>query len=118
MKTLLGFILLVFAVPVFSQITVEGRVTDANGSAPLLAHTHIGALHGDMKKSASAPCAKDGHFSIRLPKAGLYSLRLSAVDHQEVSIPLILDAKDKKIEIDVQLHANPFNKDPEKITVI
>jgi thiol-disulfide isomerase/thioredoxin len=118
MKKLLGLILLLIASPVFSQITVEGRVTDANGNAPILAHTHIGAYNGDMKKSISTPCSKDGHFSVIVPKAGIYSLRISAVNQQEISIPLFLDAKDKAIEMNIQLHANPFNKEPEKVTVI
>ncbi len=118
MKKLFGFFLLLIASPLFSQITIEGKITDANGHAPLQADTHIGAYNGDMKKSISASCTKDGHFSIRIPKAGMYSLRISAVDHQEINIPLILDAKDKSVEMNVQLHANPFNKDPEKITVI
>ena len=118
MKKLLSFILLIIASPVLSQITVEGTVTDANGSAPVLAHAHIGAYNGDMKKSTSTQCSKDGHFVVHIPKAGVYSLRISAVDHQEINIPLILDGKDKSVEMNVRLHANPFNKEPEKITII
>ena len=118
MKKFLGFILLLVASRVLSQTTIEGRITDANGGSPILAHAHIGAYNGDLKKSTSTECSKDGHFSIRVPKAGIYSLRLSAVNHQEVSIPLILGEQDNSVEINVQLRANPFNKEPEKITVI
>jgi len=119
MKNLLSFLLVFFIVsPLFSQITVEGTVTDANGKVPVLAHAHLGPYNGDEKKSTSFACSKDGHFSVHIPKAGMYSLRISAVDHQEITIPLILDEKDKTVEMSVQLHANPFNADPEKITVI
>src|SRR5512140_2790544 len=71
-----------------------------------------------MKQSTSAACSKDGHFSIRIPKAGIYSLSISVVDHQEINIPLIIDAQDKNIQMSVRLRSNPFNKEPEKITVI
>ena len=117
MKKFLGFLVLLFAAPVFSQITVEGTVTDANGKAPILAHAHIGK-YNDTKNSTSYECSKDGHYSIQIPKTGIYSLRFSAVDHQEISVPLILDEKDMSATINIQLHANPFNKEPDKITVI
>lgn len=118
MKALIYFIFLLIAIPVFSQITISGKVTDANGNAPILAHTHLGKYNDDEKMSISSECTKDGHFSVKIPKVGIYSLRISAVNHQEISIPLILEEKDRNIEINVQLHANLFNKEPEKITVI
>ncbi len=117
MKHLLGFLILFFSAPLFSQITITGKVTDANGNAPILAHAHW-EKYNDAKNTTSVECSKDGHYSIHIPKAGMYSLRISAVNHQEINIPLILVEKDKTVEINVQLHANPFNKDPEKITVI
>jgi thiol-disulfide isomerase/thioredoxin len=117
MKNILILFSFLFASPVFSQITVEGNVTDANGKIPILAHAHIGA-YNDMKKSTSTECSKDGHFVIKIPKAGIYSLRISAVDHEETSIPLVVDEKDKNITMNIQLRANPFNKEPEKITII
>lgn len=118
MKKLLILLFLLFAVPSFSQTTISGKVTDANGKAPILAHAHIGKYNEDQNKSTSTECSKDGLFSIHIPKAGIYSLRISAVDHQEINIPLILDEKDKNVVLNIQLHANPFNKEPEKITVI
>ncbi len=118
MIKLFTFFLLFVASSAFSQITIEGQVTDANGKAPILAHAHIGAYNGAMENSTSTECSKDGHYSIQAPKAGIYTLRISAVDHQEISLPLILDEKDKKVIINIQLRSNPFNKEPEKITVI
>jgi len=86
MKKLFVLFFFLFAAPVFSQITVEGTVTDANGKVPVLAHAHLGPFN-DMKNSTSVQCSKDGHYTIQIPKAGIYSLRLSAVDHEEISIP-------------------------------
>jgi thiol-disulfide isomerase/thioredoxin len=40
----------------------------------------------------------------------MYSLRLSAVNHEEASVPLILDENDKLVELDVQLKANQINR--------
>jgi hypothetical protein len=102
MKILYVFFVLLLASPVYSQVIIEGNVTDANGNAPKLAHVHVGK-YNDTKNSTSYECSKEGHYSIRLPKSGIYSLRISAVDHEEVSIPLILDDKDKSVTINVKL---------------
>jgi thiol-disulfide isomerase/thioredoxin len=117
MKKFFALLLLLVALPVFSQITVEGTVTDANGKAPLLAHAHIGA-YNDMVGSSATQCSADGHYRVMVPKSGIYSLRFSAVNHEEISIPLIVDDADKHISINVHLRANPFVKEPDKITVI
>ncbi len=118
MKHLLSFIILLFAAPLFSQIVIEGRVTDGNGKAPILAHAHISKSAADMKNSKSYQCAKDGSFEIKIPKAGIYTLRISAASHQEATIPLILDEKDKNVKLNIQLDPNPYTKDIEKITVL
>ncbi|MDP4230474.1 MAG: thioredoxin-like domain-containing protein [Bacteroidota bacterium] len=118
MKKLFILFALILASPTFAQITVEGTISDANGKPPILAHAHIGKYNEDAKKSTSTECSKEGHFSVKIAKAGIYALRLSAVDHEEISIPLILDEKDKHIEVNVRLRANAFIKDPDKITVI
>jgi thiol-disulfide isomerase/thioredoxin len=117
MKQLFVFLFLALAAPLFAQITIEGTVTDANGKVPVLAHAHIGK-YNDQRNFRSYECAKDGHYSIQVPEAGIYSLRLSAVDHEEFSIPIILDEKDKSVTVNVKLIANPLVKDPDKITVI
>ncbi|MEI8133833.1 MAG: thioredoxin-like domain-containing protein [bacterium] len=117
MTKYLALFILVLAANASAQITIEGTVTDANGKAPQLAHAHIGKFNDD-KHSTSTPCTPDGHYSIQIPKAGIYTLRLSAVDHEEVSIPLFLDESEKSVTVNCKLSPNGFVKEPEKITVI
>ena len=69
----------------------------------------FGAKHADATLSSNYRCAKDGTFEISVPKAGVYSLRVSAPNHEEVAIPLYLDGSAKLVEMAVQLKANPFN---------
>jgi thiol-disulfide isomerase/thioredoxin len=102
----------------FAQITIQGTVTNANGHAPILAHAHIGAYNADFKESKSYQCSKDGHYVFQVPSAGIYSLRVSAVDHEEVNIPLLLEKEDKQVTINIRLHADLFETNPDKITVI
>ncbi|HYM20321.1 MAG TPA: thioredoxin-like domain-containing protein [Candidatus Kapabacteria bacterium] len=115
MNKLIGFFLLLITSPVFSQITVEGTVTDANGKAPILAHAHIGQ-YNDMEKSTDVLCDQNGHFTVQVPAFGIYSLRLSAVNHQEVNVQVILDGTEKDVIVSVRLQTNAYQIETPKVT--
>ena len=117
MKYVATLFCFLFASNLFAQTTISGAITDGNGKAPKLAQIHFGSYGDDQKKNTTITCATDGHYHI-IAKPGIYSLRVSAVDHQEVTIPLILDENDKDVTINIQLNPNPFNNEFEKIAVI
>src|SRR2546421_11688243 len=101
MKTLLTILVIAICSPLFAQITIEGNVSGADGKPPILAHAHIGP-YNDMEHSTSVECSKDGHYTIHVAKPGVYSLRLSAVNHEEASVPLIVDEEDNTIVVNVR----------------
>ncbi len=118
MKTFAAAFLFLFAVSANAQTVIKGTVTDANGGTPILAQAHVGNYHENAKKSTTYTCAKDGSFEFTLPKPGMYSLRVSAVNHEEATLPLVLREGDKNVELNVQLKPNPFNKSFDQIVII
>ena len=94
---------------VFGQITVRGIVIGGDGQRPILADAHVGKYNEDKNLSAAYECSIEGKFEFTLPGPGIYSLRVSAVDHEEVTIPLVLQTNDKIVELNVRLKPNPID---------
>lgn len=90
----------------------------ADGSAPILAHAHLGKMHENAKKSSSVECNAKGAFTMTVPAPGIYELRVSAVNHTEASIPLIVTEPKKEITLDVMLKANNYDPMPEHVRII
>jgi len=115
MKPLFLLIAVLWSLPINAQVHLQGTVKDATGKAPIVSDIHIGQPGAD---ATSYACSKDGTFEIKLPKAGYYQLRASAVNHQEVSVPLIVRETDKKIELNLQLRPNEYTDSYEKVRII
>jgi thiol-disulfide isomerase/thioredoxin len=118
MKYFITTLCLLFAFASHAQYVLKGTVKDGNGKAPIRADVHIGHFGEKLEKAESYPCAADGSFSITLPKAGCYLLRLSAVNHEEVSSSLIIGKEDKEIDINAELKPNAYQSEFGKIRII
>jgi len=103
---------------VFVPIIIRGTVIGGDGQRPILAHAHFGKYNGNPRLSKTYECSIDGVFEITVPDAGFYTLRVSAVDHEELTIPLFLQASDKTVELTVQLKSNPVDNDLSKLAIV
>jgi thiol-disulfide isomerase/thioredoxin len=115
---LLGLAVVAPSSNLFGQIVIHGTVIGGDGQRPVSAYAHFGNYNEITKLSKSYPCTMDGTFEITVPEPGIYSLRVSAVDHEEATIPLVLQASDKTVELTVQLKPNPVNDDLSKLAVV
>jgi thiol-disulfide isomerase/thioredoxin len=71
--------------------------------------TLICKYNENPKMSETYECKRNGTFEFTLPEAGIYSLRISAVDHEEATIPLVLRASDKVVELNIELKPYPID---------
>ncbi|HEY3874449.1 MAG TPA: carboxypeptidase-like regulatory domain-containing protein, partial [Candidatus Kapabacteria bacterium] len=118
MKFFLAAFFLLFVGSVEAQTVIHGTVTDGNGRSPVSGQAHFGNYNDNMKQSESYACAADGSYSFTVDKPGMYLLRFSAVDHEEASVPIIIQSGDKNIELDARLKPNPFNGTYDRVTII
>jgi thiol-disulfide isomerase/thioredoxin len=88
-----------------STVVISGQIFTADGKAPILAHAQLTEIsenfHNPMQSIKANP---DGKFEISIKEPGLYSLWISAVDHQTTKIPIVITKEDKKIDLKVTLH--------------
>jgi len=84
---------------------LEGRILTAEGKAPKMAHVIFNSIEGE--DPIWSPADADGHFSVEIPKNSPRVVRFAAADHEEASIPVILDSDAR---VDVRLMLNPFRE--------
>ncbi len=92
MKSVFGILLSLFASFAYAQVTINGEVFDANGKAPKLAHINLHEYSSIEKASAKIEEVINGHFSLNANAKGLYLLDISAVDHESLTIPILVDS--------------------------
>lgn len=98
---------------------LKGKVTGADGKAPLMAHAHLFALGDNPSESQQTVQMKpDGSFELELIKGQYNVLMLSAVNHQIVQIPLITDKENQNIEVDIILAAYDYNEDISGVKIV
>src|ERR1051325_5779723 len=119
MKLLLAFLILSLGSPIFAQITIKGVVKDANGNVPVRADAHI-REYNEMfpKHERYYTCDDKGYFEFTVDKPGVYTMRLSAVNHVEEQFPLVLDRSQATVEVNAQLKADPIDRSPKVVRII
>ena len=100
-----------------AQIAIKASVSGADVQRLQDAEFHLGT-YDDPNKSTTYVCNASGDAQLTVPKPGIYYLRVSAVDHEEAAIPLVVQAGSKDIEFGVVLEHNPMAKAPGPIGII
>ncbi len=96
-------------------VTLSGHFLAADGQAPKMANISF------ARRSAEGPglhleaADETGAFSIALPKGLPLNVRFTAVDHEEIVLPILLDA-DATLEI--QLKPNPFRESFDSVRIV
>src|ERR1051326_3711009 len=119
MKLLLAFLIFSLGSPIFAQITIKGVVRDANGNVPVRADAHIREYNGMFPKHERYyTCDDRGYFEFTVDKPGVYTMRLSAVNHVEEQFPLVIDRPQATVEVNAQLKADPIDRSPKVVRII
>jgi thiol-disulfide isomerase/thioredoxin len=123
MMKLLRVVLLVLVIGGCSadqdDYAIRGRILGADGE-PL--------IQSDIQLFSNEPTTprplmrsfrveNDGHYSIPVEYPGFYFIRVCGVNHQPVEMPLYLESL-KTVDLDINLKAVEYQKDPEPVTVI
>jgi hypothetical protein len=118
MKPLLILLTFLSVSPIFAQITIKGVVKDANGNAPIRADAHIGPHRMSQKHERYYTCDPNGHFEFTVDNPGVYTMRLSAVNHVEVQFPLVLDGLQRTVEVNARLKPNAIDTSAKVVRII
>ena len=97
---------------------IEGEIVGADGSVPPLAHVQafpMGATATDTTYVMRE--VTDGEFTLNLPSGKLWTLIVTAVNHQLVEIPLVLQEEDNHIEFRITLAANELKEDLDDLRI-
>lgn len=86
-----------------SAVTLRGTVRSADSSPPAVAHVHR-LVEGKLESLA---VDGRGRFELELPPDRMVRLQVSAVDHEEVTVPVCLEAGTRAAELTVDLAPNP-----------
>lgn len=98
-----------------SSHRLVGRVVAADGGAPRLAHLHLDTDDGELIVEVEA----DGTFSLDLPAGDFHRLRVSAVDHEELEVPVVIPAgTPDPVELTVALAGNPWKPTFEAVSAV
>ncbi len=101
------------------SMVITGKVLTEEGQPPALAHLHImkaGQYFPTAEKTVQV--AQDGSFSISVDSLFYFSLGVTAVDHQNILIPIYLDSIPQKIHVDIRLKHYDYLPDFENVQII
>jgi len=98
---------------------LSGKVTGADGKRLALAHVHLTNARGDYRQPLQTVTVhQDGHFALPVPEPGLYRLFVTAANHRNVSIPLLLDAVTPEVKLDAQLALLDYKEQFDAVQII
>lgn len=109
--------LIPFALQAGTKIT--GKVKTADGKIPKLAHAHLATIDGNYRNALQMVEAdKKGKFEFEVSEPGVYTVFLSAVDHQTIGIPIKIEENDKPIHVEVMLLAIEYVDSFDEVKIV
>jgi len=100
-----------------TQLT--GTILGADGKPLPLAHAHLLPYRGNIRQPLRSTGAdRDGHFTLALPESGFYRLVLTGVDHDYVSIPLLVDSATAEVHLTARLAPLKYKEQLEQVRII
>jgi thiol-disulfide isomerase/thioredoxin len=104
----LFLLLVLFSSNAFSTINssclLSGQISGADGKAPTLAYAHVTEVNETYRNAIqSVKADPTGKFVIKMKKAGLFYLWVSAVEHEVTKIPIIVTKEDQRMNVKITL---------------
>ncbi len=112
-------VLLLLPVLLFSQVKITGKIIGADGKPPVLAHVHLKNIDLNVRDVLKTEKVNpDGSFEISADETGAYYLLFTAVNHDYLTVPLIVEGQMEPVILTVKLAALPYKEkfDEVKIT--
>ncbi len=101
----------------WAGLTINGTIKNAQGKTPKFADAHL-MLLGENVPLKSVHADKQGNFIFDAEDGKIYTLNITAADHQGLNIPILSDNKNQTIEIEIQLQANNYKEDFSEVKII
>lgn len=103
----------------FANINIAGKVINADGKPPVLAHAHISVFGESIYRPIeSKQISENGKFNFELNEGQYYSLYITAANHIGYLTPIITDEKDLDINLEIQLDAIEYENTFENVKII
>lgn len=104
-----------------ASTTISGNIRCANGGPPRMADVLVSKLvNGGVNVNfffgnslVHADVSAHGSFELTIDKPGYYELVITALDHEFLVIPLVINESDRRIEMSVQLEPLLIQDDAE-----
>jgi len=117
----LSVLIIILLLPslLLAGVKISGRIIGADGKPPILGHVHLTNFQGNVRQPLQTETIdKDGQFEIQISDPGLYRVLITAVNHGNLLIPLILDAEAKEIKIEAQLASLDYKDEFDAVQII
>ena len=103
-----------------AKTTIKGKISDGEGNPPILAHVHLFPLDGDFgtKPLKTVEVGSDGSYKLTIDDPGYYRVAVTAVDHDYVSVPVIVGKDDAMMKLDIAPAFLRYNRAPEELQII
>jgi thiol-disulfide isomerase/thioredoxin len=101
----------------WAGLTINGTIKNAQGKAQKFADAHL-MLLGETTPFKSVHADKQGNFSISAEDGKLYTLYLTAADHQGLNIPILSEKENQALEMEIQLQANKYKANFDDVKII
>lgn len=103
----------------FAKINISGKIVNAKGEVPVMAHAHISIFGESIYNPLESKLVdKNGHFSFNLESGEYYNLYVTAANHIGYLTPIISDDDKVDIDIELQLEAIEYKESFENVKVI
>ncbi|MCD4664668.1 MAG: redoxin domain-containing protein [Bacteroidales bacterium] len=100
-------------------VKISGKITGADGKSLILGHVHLTNFQGNVRQPLQTETiARDGQFEVQVSEPGLYRILITAVNHGNLLIPLILDEKSSEIKIEAQLASLDYKDEFDAVQII
>ncbi|MBC7186043.1 MAG: redoxin domain-containing protein [Calditrichaeota bacterium] len=98
---------------------LAGSVLGANGDPLPMAHVHLLSYRGDIRKPLRTVAAdREGRFALVVDEPGMYRLLFTGVDHDKVSVPLLLVSEAPEIRLSVRLAPLAYKEHFEVVRIV
>lgn len=118
--TLFVFLALLIPLGVRAGTTIKGTITDDGKRPPVLAHVHLFSLNNNIgtEPLQTIEVNPDGSYMLTIDEPGYYRLAVTAVNHDNLSVPILVPEDDQTLQLDISPPMLSWNRNPQALMII
>jgi len=101
-----------------TEFKITGKITGADGSPPPLSHVHILKSSFTDMTAISTEVKANGAYSISGKKPGLNYLVVTAVNHENLQVPVVFEENTPELKIDMKLAPYDYKDEFDEVKII